>query len=557
MPDIATQKRDSLLARLFRRKNLDQILHDSENQEHKLKKTLTAFDLVIFGVGAMIGAGIFALTGAAAVGSADHAGAGPALTISFALTGIICGFCALCYAEFAAMAPISGSAYTYAFSTMGEFIAWIIGWALVLEYAVGNMAVAVSWTGSIKEFAKLVGVELPAFLTQNTIDTVVNLKDANPAILLQAIPFQLPGADITQYLLIQKAFNLPATLIVFAVTALLYIGVSESAKTAAIMVFMKTAVVLLFIAFGGVFIFGGHMDTVQTNWFADGWNTFAPNGWSGILTGAATIFFAYIGFDAVSTAAEETKNPQRDIPIGIMGSLALCTFLYVLVTCAITGIVPLDKINKEAAVVGAMNMMGYPWAAFLVNVGAIAGLTSVLLVLQMGGTRIFYAIARDGLLPAAFSKIHPKFQTPHICTVIVGAFVALGSAMLPINLLAEMCNIGTLGAFLVVCIGVALLRFTDPDRKRPFLAPLGLTFPVLGAVGCLAVMLGIPDFSSGTFKIIGGLPPTTWVVTIAWFVLGMLVYFGYGFRNSNLNKATRDVIEVDKETKHLKLDPVH
>jgi len=525
----------SLIAKLFRTKNLDKILADAHNQEHQLKKTLTAFDLIIFGVGAMIGAGIFVLTGSAAAGSADHAAAGPALTISFMLTGLICGFCALCYSEFSAMAPISGSAYTYAFSTMGEFVAWIIGWALVLEYAVGNMAVAVGWTGSIKALLSSFGVTLPAFLTSNTIDTTSTLESVDTSILLKTIPFTLPGTDVQQYLLIQQAFNLPAALIVFAITALLYIGVSESAKTAAIMVFMKTSVVLMFIVFGLIFLFGGaHASALETNWFANGWETFAPNGWSGILTGASMIFFAYIGFDAVSTAAEETKNPQRDIPIGIIGSLALCTLLYILVTTVITGIVPLDQINKEAAVVGAMQMMGYPWASLLVSIGAIAGLTSVLLVLQMGGTRIFYAIARDGLLPDTLAKIHPQFQTPHVCTVLVGLFVALGSGLLPINLLAEMCNIGTLGAFLVVCLGVAILRYSDPERNRPFKTPLGLTFPILGVLGCLAVMLGIPDLT-GNSPWIGGLPPTTWVVTISWFLLGVVLYFGYGFWHSKLN----------------------
>lgn len=542
MSGIAGVKQASLLSRLFRTKNLDQILADSENQEHKLKKTLSAFDLIIFGVGAMIGAGIFVLTGAAAAGSADHAAAGPALTLSFVLTGLICAFCALCYSEFSAMAPISGSAYTYAFSTLGEFVAWIIGWALVLEYAVGNMAVAVGWTGSIKAFLGGFGIEMPAALTSNTIDTVSSLQGVDQSILLKAIPFTIPFTDTQQILLIQQAFNLPAALIVLAVTALLYIGVSESAKTAAVMVFMKTSVVLMFIAFGAFYLLNGHPDVLQKNWFADGWNTFAPNGWSGILTGASMIFFAYIGFDAVSTAAEETKNPQRDIPIGIIGSLAICTLLYILVTAVITGIVPLNQIHKEAAVVGAMNMMGYPWASMLVSIGAIAGLTSVLLVLQMGGTRIFYSIARDGLLPESLSKVHPKFQTPHICTVMVGVFVALGCGLLPISLLAEMCNIGTLGAFLVVCLGVALLRFSDPDRKRPFKTPLGITIPVLGGLGCLAVMLGVPDFQGGW---IGGLPATTWVVTIGWFMLGMLLYFGYGMQHSKLNnEISSDQLEL-------------
>lgn len=533
MSGIAGVKQRSLLSRLFRTKDLDKILADNANQEHQLKKTLSAFDLIIFGVGAMIGAGIFALTGAAAVGSLDHPGAGPALTLSFVLTGIVCSFCALCYSEFSAMAPISGSAYTYAFSTMGEFVAWIIGWALVLEYAVGNMAVAVSWTGSIKEFIHMAfGIHLPSALINNTIDTVspAAMKAVDMSIVLKAIPFTIPFTTEDKILLIQSAFNLPAFLIVLAVTALLLVGVSESARTAAIMVFVKTFVVLLFIGIGGTFLFGGHMDVLQHNWFADGWKTFAPNGMNGIITGASTIFFAYIGFDAVSTAAEETKNPQRDIPIGIMGSLAICTLLYILVTAVITSIVPLHEINQEAAVVGAMKYMGYPWASWLVSIGAIAGLSSVLLVLQMGGTRIFYAIARDGLLPQALAKIHPKFQTPHICTIMVGLFVAIGGGLLPISLLAEMCNIGTLGAFMIVCIGVAILRFTDPNRHRPFKAPLGLTFPILGALGCIYITTGLPLF--------------TWVVTAGWFLIGMLLYFGYGFWNSKMNDEVDGNVEL-------------
>lgn len=529
MSGIAGVKRRSMLSRLFRTKDLDKILTESSNQEHQLKKVLSAFDLIIFGVGAMIGAGIFALTGSAAVGADGHLAAGPAITLSFVLTGLVCGFCALCYSEFSAMAPISGSAYTYAFSTMGEFVAWIIGWALVLEYAVGNMAVAVSWTGSIKEFTHMVaGVTLPGWMSNNTLDTVgaEGLKTADPSILIKAIPFTIPFSDTQQYLLIQSAFNLPAFVIVLAVTWLLVLGVSESARTAAVMVFIKTSVVLLFILVGALFLMSGNMPVLQQNWFADGWKTFCPNGLPGIVSGASTIFFAYIGFDAVSTAAEETRNPQRDIPIGILGSLAICTLLYILVSAVITGIVPLHQINKEAAVVGAMKFMGYPWATWLVSIGAIAGLSSVLLVLQMGGTRIFYAIARDGLLPKAFTKVHPKFQTPHICTVLVGLFVALGSGLLPINLLAEMCNIGTLGAFMIVCLGVAILRYTDPGRKRPFRAPLGLTFPILGTVGCLYVMTGLPLF--------------TWVVTGGWFLLGMMIYFGYGFWNSKMNAEIED-----------------
>jgi APA family basic amino acid/polyamine antiporter len=547
-------KNSSLLARLGRTKSLDRILSDSQSQEHKLKRSLGAFDLVVFGVGAMIGAGIFVLTGAAAVGSADHAGAGPALMLSFMLTGIVCAFCALCYSEFAAMAPISGSAYTYAFATLGEFVAWIIGWALVLEYAVGNMAVAVGWTGNIKEFLhQNLNVHIPAMLTSNTVDTATDLSKVDPSILMNAIPFNIAGQQ--QYLLIQKAFNLPAALIVLAATALLYRGVQESAKTASMMVFLKTAVILLFIAVGGFYFANGHMDVLSQNWFGEGWKTFAPNGFNGVLVGASTIFFAYIGFDAVSCAAEETKNPQRDIPIGIIGSLAICTVLYILVSAIITGLLPLHQINAEAAVVGAMQAVHIPvigpFAGQIVSIGAIAGLTSVLLVLQMAGIRIFYAIARDGLLPEALSKIHPKYQTPHICTILVGLFVALGSGLLPINLLAEMCNIGTLGAFIVVCLGVAILRFTQPNRHRPFRAPLGLTFPVLGIIGCMAVMLGVPQigFVNGALAItgkIGGLPTMTWVVTAAWFLLGMVIYFCYGLHNSKLNRQASAKASADE-----------
>jgi APA family basic amino acid/polyamine antiporter len=447
------------------------------------------------------------------------------------MTGFVCALCALCYAEFAAMIPIAGSAYSYALSSMGEFVAWIIAWALVLEYAVGNMAVAVGWTASVKDFlANNFNIVLPNWMTSNTIDTVPDIQHADPSILVQAIPFTIPFTDHHLLLLVQKAFNLPAMLSVVAISCLLFVGISESARTAALMVFTKLAVILLFIFIGAVFLFGGHMDVLNQHWFADGWKTFAPHGFDGIIAGSATIFFAYIGFDAVSTAAEETKNPKRDIPIGILGSLVICTLLYILVSAIITAVTPLDQINKEAAVVGAMRAMsasmGNGWlsaiAANLINIGAIAGLSSVLLVFQMGGTRILYAISRDGLLPPAFAKLHPKFKTPYITTILMGIFVALGAGLLPINLLAEMSNIGTLATFMVVAAGVGVLRFVEPKRARPFKTPLGITFPLLGAAGCLFVMTGLPAF--------------TWVVAASWFALGQLVYFGYGYWNSRLGK---------------------
>lgn len=499
------------------RKNLDDLIAATENSEHKLKKTLGAFDLVVFGVGAMIGAGIFVLTGSAAAGSEGHLAAGPALTLSFVLTGLVCAFCALAYAEFAAMAPISGSAYTYTYSTLGQVTAWVIGWALVLEYAVGNMAVAVGWTGHIKEFAQqFLGLTIPSWMTSNTIDIVFNPSQINLNLLLTNFKLSLFGHDV--YLLIYNAFNVPAFLIVSLVTALLYVGVQESARTAAFMVFLKTAVILLFIVVGLGFIIGHNFEPVHLNWFSKGWSSFAPNGWNGIVTGASTIFFAYIGFDAVSTAAEETKNPQRDIPIGILGSLVICTFLYILVTAVITGVVPLDMINREAAVAGAASFMGIEWASLLITIGGIAGLTSVLLVLQMGSTRILYAISRDKLLPDIFHQVHPKFHTPHFCTVILGAFVALFGAMLPITLLAEMCNIGTLAAFIVVCLGVVLMRKTDPDRPRAFKCPGGIVLPLIGVAGCIYIATGFPS--------------VTWALFLAWFILGLVIYFTYSLPNS-------------------------
>lgn len=520
---MANQRVPHKWSQIIKRKTVDEIMATCEQGDCKLKRTLTAFDLVMIGVGAMIGAGIFVLTGSAAAGSDGHLAAGPAITLSFVLTGIVCAFCALAYAEFAAMVPASGSAYNYTYSTLGQMAAWVIGWALVLEYAVGNMAVAVGWAAHVQEFLKQhFDIQIPNALASNTIDIVFDTVNIKQDMLFSSIPFSLFGEPA--YFVLYKAFNLPACLITVAITALLYIGIQESARTTAVMVFMKTAVVLLFIAVGGSFLFDQAankeaVDTaLHTNWFKEGWRTFAPNGVDGIITGAATIFFAYIGFDAVSTVAEETKNPQRDIPIGIIGSLAICTLLYIAVSAVITSIVPLAEINREAAVAGTMYYLGYNWASWLVNIGAIAGLTSVLVVLQMGGVRIFFAISRDRLLPISLAKIHPKFRTPHICTVVIGAFVAILSAVLPITLLAEMCNIGTLAAFMVVCLGVMILRRTDPKRYRPFKCPGGIVLPCIGVLGCIYIATGLPSM--------------TWALFWAWFVLGLLIYFFYSLPQS-------------------------
>lgn len=482
---------------LFRTKKLSDIIADSEKPEYKLKRSLNAFDLTTLGVGAIIGAGIFAMTGTAAAGSSNYAGAGPALVISFILTGIACGFAALCYAEIASMIPIAGSAYTYSYASLGELIAWIIGWDLILEYAVGNIAVAISWAGYFQELLSGFGINIPWYLVTDYRTTL-----------------QTPGLiDKAPHLLgVPIVFNLFAVLIVAAITWILVIGIKESARFNSIMVVIKLAILLFFIGIGVFFIKPAN------------WTPFAPNGWKGIQTGAAIVFFAYIGFDAVSTAAEETKNPSRTLPIGMIASLLISTVLYIAVALVLTGLVPYTKLATAEPLSLALHIIHLDWAAGIVAFGAVIATTAVLLVFQLGQPRIFFSMSRDGLLPPSFSKVHPKYRTPHVTTILTGVFVAFFAAIANISEAAELTNIGTLFAFVLVCAGVLVLRVKEPDAKRGFRTPLVPFVPIMGILFCIYLMLGLPEI--------------TWLRFVIWLAIGLVIYFMYGRWHSKLRAQT-------------------
>jgi len=490
-----------MFGELFRRKSVDAILIESEKPEYQLKRALTAWDLTALGIGAIIGAGIFALTGTAAAGTVDpttgevlRPGAGPGLILSFVLTAIACAFCALCYAEFASLIPISGSAYTYAYATLGELLAWIIGWDLILEYAVGNIAVAVSWSGYFVELLRGLGLEIPPEWRWLTVSYNVGVR--TPEIVAHA----------PRFLGIPLILNLPAFAIVALLTVLLVIGVKESARFNAIMVAVKLLVLLFFIVIGFFYV------------KPENWQPFAPNGWRGIMTGAALVFFAYIGFDAISTTAEETRRPQRDLPLGMLGSLAVCTILYVITAAVLTGLVPYSELNVPEPLALALRILDLNWAAGIVAFGAVVATTSVLLVFQMGQPRIFFSMSRDGLLPERFARVHPRFRTPYVTTILTGVAVAIPAAFVDIGEAAELTNIGTLFAFILVCAGVIVLRYTDPDRPRPFRTPLVPLVPLLGIASCLYLMLSLPRL--------------TWIRFGVWLALGLLIYVFYGVTHS-------------------------
>jgi APA family basic amino acid/polyamine antiporter len=494
-----------LFKQLFRTKSLDALVHEGEEPAHQLKRVLGAFDVVMLGIGAIIGAGIFATIGTAAAGDALRPGAGPSLMLSFVLTGIACGFAALCYAEFAAMVPISGSAYTYSYGTLGELVAWIIGWDLIIEYAVGNVAVAISWANYFKTFVAGFGIIIPDWMSidYRTAAKIPGLLENAPHIF--GIPI---------------VFNLPAFSIVALITIVLVIGIRESARLTTIMVIIKLAVLALFVWIGFHYVKPAN------------WTPFAPNGWAGVQAGAAVVFFAYIGFDAVSTVAEEVKNPKRDLPIGIIGSLIICTIVYILVAAVFTGIIPYKALVKTLATSQAEPLtlaIQYAhienWGNFLIGViafGSVIAHTAVLIVFQLGQPRIFFSMARDGLLPPSFAKVHPKFRTPHITTIFTGVAVGVCAMFTTIDEMVDLTNIGTLFAFILVCIGILILRKREPDRPRSFRTPWVPLIPVLGIVACFYLILGLPWI--------------TWLRFAIWLIVGMVIYFSYGYKRSRIRQ---------------------
>jgi len=478
--------------RLFATKPIGE-LHEADTV-NELHRTLDARALVLLGIGAIIGTGIFVLTGTAA---ANHAG--PALVVSFLIAGLGCALAGLCYAEFASMIPVSGSAYSYSYATLGEGVAWFIGWNLILEYLFAAGTVAVGWSGYVVSLATQLGIHLPDALTN--------------------APFT-KGAGHFEIVRTGALINLPAVLVVAAITALCYVGIHQSARFNAIVVAIKVTVIVLFVGFG-VWVIDG------ANWqpfIPENAGQFGKFGWSGIVQAAGIIFFAYIGFDAVSTAAQEAKNPQRDMPIGILASLAVCTVLYVAVAAVLTGMVHYSELNTPAPVALALDR--HPeldWLSGWIKLGAIAGMTSVMLVMMLGQPRIFYAMSRDGLLPPVFRKVHPTHRTPYVGTLITGTLAALIGGLFPVTILGELVSIGTLLAFTTVCLGVLVLRYTRPDLARPFKVPAPWFVCIAGAVVCTGMMVSLPH--------------DTWVRLAGWTAIGFLIYALYGFRHSELRKA--------------------
>src|SRR5499427_3247830 len=481
------------MSNLLATKPLQTLMKEAEETgEHSLRRALGPINLLTLGIGAIIGAGIFVITGQAAAQFA-----GPAILFSFILAGIACAFAGLCYAEFASMIPIAGSAYTYSYATLGELVAWIIGWDLILEYAFGAVTVAVGWSGHLRAFLKDIGMGLPP----------------------------MPHSDLTLFgRAVHLNFDYIGFLIIVVVTTILVIGIKESANFTTAIVILKVAVVCVFIALATIFLF-------KNNWQPNHWHPFIPPntgetghyGWSGILRGAGVVFFAYIGFDAVSTAAQEARNPKKDMPRGILASLAICTVLYILVAGLLTRIVPYNQLNVPDPVVVGIRATGQQWATFLVELGAIAGLATVMLVMLLGQSRVFYAMSNDGLLWPWASKIHPRFRTPYISSIVVGLFVALLAMLVPLSVLDEMTSVGTLLAFVLVSAGVWVMRRTHPELNRPFRTPMVPLVPILAIL-----------FSSA---LIIGLSPMTQLRLVVWLVIGLVIYFSYGRKHSKVQNS--------------------
>lgn len=526
---------------LFKKKPMEWLLNEAkETGEHSLRRTLGPVSLTALGVGAIIGAGIFVLSGLGATF------AGPALTLSFVLSGLGCVFAGLCYAEFAALIPLAGSAYTYAYAALGELLAWIIGWDLTLEYAMGASTVSSGWSNHFVEFLGIFHLRMPLWLAYDhwtSLATAENIvarqmvRASDPSLVVGTKGFLDRVADTVAAQspdLLQRAhalvgaphifgheigFNLPAFLIALIITAILVVGIKESANFNASIVVIKVAVVLFVIILGTKYI-----DT--TNW-GHSWAEFAPMGFTGIWKGAAFIFFAYIGFDAVSTTAQEAKNPQRDLPIGIISSLVACTLLYIAVAAVLTGMVPWKAINIEAPLAVAFMDRGLTTASYVITAGALAGLTSVMLVMLLGQTRVLYSMANDGLLPRRFfAAVHPKFRTPYKTTILVGLIAAIVGSVTPIEQIGNMVNIGTLFAFVIVCISVVVLRRTNPEQPRPFRTPWVPVIPILGVIfnGYMMINLG----------------KANWIRLVAWLAIGLVVYFTYSRHHSRVQGHERE-----------------
>jgi APA family basic amino acid/polyamine antiporter len=482
---------------IFTKKSVEALRADAA--ANPLRRALGPLNLTTLGIGSIIGTGIFVLTGTAA-----SQNAGPALIISMLIAGVGCAFAGLCYAEFAAMIPVAGSAYTYAYATMGELLAWIIGWDLILEYALSTATVAVGWSGYFSSLIADVGLHVPAALSAAPGETVAIAGGAS----------------------VSGMFNLPAAVIVLFVAALLMIGIRQSANTNTALVIIKAMVLVVFVVAGAAYVNRENL----TPFIPSNTGSFGHFGWSGVLRGAGVMFFAYVGFDAVSTAAQEAKNPQRDMPIGILASLAICTVLYIAVAIVLLGIVPYSKLNVADPLAVGIDATGLTWFSPVLKVSALFGLFSTMLVTLLGQTRIFYSMSRDGLLPALFQKVHPTFRTPYVSTALTGGIVAIAAGLLPIGVLSVLVSMGTLLAFVIVCAGILVLRRTSPEIERPFRTP-GLPWvPILGALFCIAQMVA--------------LPPQTWERLIIWLVIGLLIYFAYGKRRARAVRDGRIVVEA-------------